>query len=76
VSAALYSAGSSNQLINAEDDSRAVLVGRPILWGLAVDGAAGVHHVLELLRAELTLAMMLAGRPDMASIDGSLVRSV
>jgi 4-hydroxymandelate oxidase len=54
--------------------ARAVLVGRPILWGLAVDGAAGVHHVLELLRAELELAMVLSGRPNMASIDRSLVR--
>jgi isopentenyl diphosphate isomerase/L-lactate dehydrogenase-like FMN-dependent dehydrogenase len=56
--------------------ARAVLVGRPILWGLAVDGTAGVYHILELLRAELSLAMTLAGRPNVASIDGSLVRLV
>src|SRR6266567_1137697 len=54
--------------------ARAVLVGRPILWGLAVDGARGVEHVLELLRIELELAMALAGRPTLASIDRSLVR--
>ena len=53
--------------------ARAVLVGRPILWGLAVDGASGALHILELLRAELKLAMALAGRPDVAGIDGSLV---
>jgi isopentenyl diphosphate isomerase/L-lactate dehydrogenase-like FMN-dependent dehydrogenase len=52
----------------------AVLVGRPILWGLAVNGQEGVQHVLELLRAELKLAMALAGRPRLASIDRSLVR--
>ena len=38
-----------------------VAVGRPILWGLAVDGAAGVQHVLEILRDELSMAMALAG---------------
>ena len=54
--------------------ARAVLIGRPILWGLAVDGAAGVHDVLEILRAELELAMMLAGRPTLASIDRTLVK--
>jgi len=53
--------------------ARAVFVGRPVLWGLAVDGAAGVLHVLELLRDELELAMVLAGRPDIGSIDASLV---
>ena len=54
--------------------ARAVLVGRPVLWGLAVDGAEGVCQVLELLRAELELAMALAGRPVLESIDQSLVR--
>ncbi len=54
--------------------ARAVLVGRPILWGLAVNGAAGARHVLELLRDELDLAMVLSGRPTIASIDRSLVR--
>jgi isopentenyl diphosphate isomerase/L-lactate dehydrogenase-like FMN-dependent dehydrogenase len=53
--------------------ARAVLVGRPILWGLAARGDQGVQHVLELLRTELELAMALAGRPTLASIDGSLV---
>jgi isopentenyl diphosphate isomerase/L-lactate dehydrogenase-like FMN-dependent dehydrogenase len=53
--------------------ARAVLVGRPILWGLAVDGEAGARHVLELLHAELELAMALSGRPTIASIDRSLV---
>ena len=53
--------------------ARAVFVGRPVLWGLAVNGTAGVRHVLELLRDELELAMVLAGRPDIESIDASLV---
>jgi len=41
--------------------ARAVLVGRPVLWGLAVGGEEGVRHVLELLRAELSLALQLVG---------------
>jgi 4-hydroxymandelate oxidase len=52
----------------------AVLVGRPVLWGLAVDGSAGVQAVLELLRGELVEAMTLlgAGRPD--ELDQSYIR--
>jgi isopentenyl diphosphate isomerase/L-lactate dehydrogenase-like FMN-dependent dehydrogenase len=41
--------------------ARAVLVGRPYLWALAVDGEAGVTRLFELLREELRLAMTLAG---------------
>jgi isopentenyl diphosphate isomerase/L-lactate dehydrogenase-like FMN-dependent dehydrogenase len=53
--------------------ARGVFVGRPALWGLAIDGAAGVERVLILLRDELELAMALAGQPTIASIDRSLV---
>jgi isopentenyl diphosphate isomerase/L-lactate dehydrogenase-like FMN-dependent dehydrogenase len=53
--------------------ARAVLVGRPVLWGLAVSGTDGARHVLKLLRDELELAMALAGRPTLASIDRSSV---
>jgi 4-hydroxymandelate oxidase len=41
--------------------ARAVLIGRPIIWGLAVDGADGVHAVLDHLRTELVRAMQLTG---------------
>jgi isopentenyl diphosphate isomerase/L-lactate dehydrogenase-like FMN-dependent dehydrogenase len=41
--------------------ARAVLVGRPVVWGLAVRGADGVQHVFELLRGELLLALALLG---------------
>ena len=54
--------------------ARAVLVGRPILWGLAVDGQAGVERVLKLLHGELEMAMALSGKPTLASIDRSLVK--
>ncbi|MBM7114477.1 alpha-hydroxy acid oxidase [Archangium primigenium] len=53
--------------------ARAVLVGRPVLWGLAAAGEPGVHHLLSLLREELELAMVLAGRPTVKDIDASLV---
>ncbi len=54
--------------------ARAVLIGRPILWGLVMDGSNGVRRVLEHLQHELVEAMLLAGRPTIASIDRSLVR--
>jgi isopentenyl diphosphate isomerase/L-lactate dehydrogenase-like FMN-dependent dehydrogenase len=41
--------------------AKAVLVGRPILWGLAVDGEQGVKNVLDILKKEFRLAMMLCG---------------
>ncbi len=51
--------------------ARAVLVGRPMLWGLVCGGEDGAAHVLELLRAELTLAMTLLGTatPDAITRD-------
>ena len=48
--------------------ARAVLVGRAALYGLAVGGAAGVQHVLELIRAELQLGLALLGCPSPADI--------
>ena len=48
-------------------------MGRPIIWGLAVDGEAGVRRVLEMLRGELDLALALCGCPDVASVDRGLV---
>jgi 4-hydroxymandelate oxidase len=53
--------------------ARAVLIGRPYLWGLAAFGEDGVVQVLGMLRRELELAMALAGRPTIASIDRSVV---
>jgi 4-hydroxymandelate oxidase len=54
--------------------ARAVLVGRPILWGLAVGGEAGVKSVLEMLRQEFDLAMALSGCPRLSDITRDLVR--
>ena len=41
--------------------AHAVLLGRPVLWGLAVDGAAGAQQVLQLLKDECNLALGLSG---------------
>jgi isopentenyl diphosphate isomerase/L-lactate dehydrogenase-like FMN-dependent dehydrogenase len=51
----------------------AVQVGRPVLWGLAVDGEAGGARVLELLRGELELAMALCGCRTIAAITSDLI---
>ena len=52
----------------------AVLLGRPILWGLAAGGERGVARVLEILNGELSLSMALAGCPRIDAIDADLVR--
>ncbi len=53
--------------------ARAAFIGRPYLWGLAAGGEQGAARVIEMLRAELETAMALAGAPDLAAIDRSLV---
>lgn len=53
----------------------AVGLGRVPLWGLAAYGPQGVQKVLEILQAELVQAMAAAGRPTLASIDRTLVRT-
>ncbi len=53
--------------------ARAVFVGRPVLWGLAANGAAGIRGVLGLLREELELAMVLAGVPGVEGIGPNLL---
>src|SRR5438132_379578 len=54
--------------------ARAVLVGRPILWGLALGGADGVRAVLQHLQMELDTAIALAGRATVKEIDVSVVQ--
>jgi 4-hydroxymandelate oxidase len=51
----------------------AVLIGRPYIYGLATAGAVGVAHVLNLLRAELEVAMALTGCATLAKIDRSVI---
>jgi isopentenyl diphosphate isomerase/L-lactate dehydrogenase-like FMN-dependent dehydrogenase len=54
--------------------ARAVLVGRPILWGLAMASEQGAVNVLEIFRRELDEAMLLCGCTGIEDIDGSLLR--
>ena len=56
--------------------ARAVLMGRPLFWGLAVDGEAGVKAVLEMLRDELDATMGMCGCPDIDSIGSATIDTV
>ncbi len=51
----------------------AVLLGRPLLWALAVGGADGVRDALGAVTDELAQAMALAGAPDLAALTPDLV---
>ncbi len=53
--------------------ANAVLIGRPIFWGLAYNGEHGLADLLDLLREEVEMCMMLCGRATIDSIDGSVV---
>lgn len=53
--------------------AQAVLLGRPVLWALAVGGADGVAALLESYRAQLSAAMALAGAASLAEVTGDLV---
>lgn len=53
--------------------ARAVLIGRPYLYGLGVAGAEGVSRVVNLLRQEFEMAMALTGRTRLQEIDGSVL---
>ena len=53
--------------------ARAVMIGRPVLWGLAVGGEHGVRRVLKLLLAEIDTALALTGAPRAAELDRSFL---
>jgi 4-hydroxymandelate oxidase len=55
--------------------ARAVLVGRPVLWGLVVDGADGVQAVLDDLRAELVRVAAFCGATNLTELTRDLVRT-
>jgi len=54
--------------------AKAVLVGRPVLYGLGAYGADGVRAVLTMLQNELALSMGLCGKPNLAAVDRSVVK--
>ncbi|XP_078584659.1 2-Hydroxyacid oxidase 1-like [Branchiostoma floridae x Branchiostoma japonicum] len=53
--------------------ARCVFIGRPALWGLALNGAEGVQQVSQILKDELSLAMARAGCAKISDIEPSLV---
>ncbi|XP_072045179.1 2-Hydroxyacid oxidase 1-like isoform X2 [Amphiura filiformis] len=54
--------------------AKAVFVGRPILWGLALDGECGVKRVLKILQEEFDIAMALTGCRSVEEINADLVQ--
>ncbi len=52
----------------------ACMTGRPFLYGLAAGGPAGVERAFEILAGEIRRDMMLAGCPNIASLDAGLLR--
>jgi 4-hydroxymandelate oxidase len=53
--------------------ARAVLIGRPYVWGLAVGGEEGVRRVLRLLHDEIALDMLLCGCANVGEVERALV---
>jgi len=53
--------------------ARAVLIGRPVIWGLAVNGAEGVRDVLDYFRTELVRAMQLCGAARLDQLKPDLI---
>jgi 4-hydroxymandelate oxidase len=53
--------------------ARGVFVGRPVLWGLALNGADGVHGVVDALTADLRRAMDLLGAPALGDLTPDLI---
>ena len=54
--------------------AKAVAIGRPLFWGLAIDGADGVHGVLELLREEVSRALGYCGQTDVNNLESGIVQ--
>jgi 4-hydroxymandelate oxidase len=52
----------------------AVLVTRPVAWGLAAYGASGVQSVVEMLQTELARYMAMSGKPNLQAIDRTMVK--
>jgi 4-hydroxymandelate oxidase len=66
--------GGSDVLTAIALGADAVLVGRPVCYGLAAAGSDGVRRVLEIFRHELVTAMTLLGRPRVADLDRTVLQ--
>ena len=51
----------------------AVMIGRPIIWGLSTYGDAGVTHAVDILRTELEMAMALLGASTIGQLNLDLL---
>lgn len=56
--------------------ARAVMIGRPVIWGLTLNGSDGVRDVLEYLRIELVRAMQLTGSASLKDITPDLLAPI
>lgn len=66
----------SDVLIALALGARAVGIGRPVLWALAVGGEAGVERWISLLASDVATALILAGCEGISSLDRSMVRGL
>jgi 4-hydroxymandelate oxidase len=54
--------------------AQAVLLGRPVLWGLAAYGAEGVQSVVELIQSEFARDMAMCGKVNVKAVDRTVVK--
>ena len=54
--------------------AKAILIGRPYLWGLGAFGQEGVQRVIELLHGELRIALALSGAGSLSALNRSFIR--
>ena len=60
-------------ILGVDEGTTAVLIGRPYVYALAVNGAEGVAQAIAILREELETAMMLLGRGSVRELDRSVL---
>ena len=54
--------------------AQGVLLGRPVMWGLAAYGEAGVQSVVEMAQTELARYMGMCGKPNLKALDRTAVK--
>jgi len=53
--------------------AKAVLIGRPFMWGLAVDGADGVREVMQRILADFDITMTLCGCRELSEVNSDML---
>ena len=54
--------------------AKGVLLGRPVMWGLAAYGDAGVQSIIEMAQTELARYMGMCGKPNLKALDRTAVK--